>query len=97
MYELVMYRMFGIDYYDAVLYAGSMYEKGIREIESLRNIKRKELVSVGSVYLDSMLKRVNQKKECIDEDQEEIVTVLFAPTWGEALLLTVMAIGFCMP
>lgn len=87
MYELVMYRMFGIDYYDAVLYAGSMYEKGIREIESLRNIKRKELVSVGSVYLDSMLKRVNQKKECIDEDQEEIVTVLFAPTWGESSTL----------
>lgn len=87
MYELVMYRMFGIDYYDAVLYAGSMYEKGIREIENLRNIKRKELVSVGSVYLDSMLKRVNKKKESIDEDQEEIVTVLFAPTWGESSTL----------
>ena len=40
------YRMFGMDYYDAVLLTGAFQEKYIRRLEELRGLPEKELLVV---------------------------------------------------
>lgn len=80
--EMTGYRMFGIDYYDAVLLTGEFQERDIRMLESVRKLKPKEMVVVGSTYMDAMKKRVEQSKM----EQREI-TVLVAPSWGESSIL----------
>lgn len=81
------YRMFGMDYYDAVLLTGAFQEKYIRQLEELRGLPQKELLVVGSTYMDAM-------KEKLDEAQKRTVetterkTVLLAPSWGESGILS---------
>lgn len=73
------YRMFGTDYYDAFLTSGNHQEKVIRKLESLRNLKSKEVVCTGSTYLDSM----KQRKESLPEiPKNKKPVVLVAPSWG---------------
>lgn len=75
------YRMFGTDYYDAFLTSGSHQEKVIRQLEKLRNLKAKEVVCVGSTYLDSM----KTKKDSLaaeNKAKNEKPVVLVAPSWG---------------
>lgn len=84
------YRMFGIDHYDTILISGSYQEKELRELENMRNLKPRELVTTGVTYLDAMLERYNNEK---DEDSSnggssDTKTVLLAPTWGETAILT---------
>ena len=56
------YRMFGLDYYDAVLLSGDFQEKYIRILEEKRGLPAKETVTVGCPYLDAMLER--REAEC---------------------------------
>ena len=49
--DLSMYRMFGIDYYDAILTSGMYQEEQVREMEALRELPPKEIVMVGVVYM----------------------------------------------
>ena len=83
--EPVTYRMFGIDYYDAALLSGDFQKDYIHAIEGQRNIKKKELVTVGCTYLDSMKKRLseNQKPEA-----NKNPVILLAPSWGETSILS---------
>ena len=55
--EITLYRMFGIDYYDSILYSGEFQANDIRALEKLRNLPEKELVEGGIPYLDEMAKR----------------------------------------
>jgi len=55
--DAAMYRMFGVDYYDAVLLTGEYQGVQIRELERLRNLPAKELPVVGLSYMDSMRAR----------------------------------------
>ena len=80
--ELLGYRMFGMDFYDAVLLSGHFQEKYIRALEEMRNTKKKELVVVGSTYLDHKAAILEQTKESSRTDDEK-VSVLLAPSWGE--------------
>ena len=82
------YRMFGMDYYDAVLLTGQFQEKYIRKLEELRGLPSKELLVVGSTYMDVM----KGKLEAYQCGQEKVVqkrrTILLAPSWGESSILS---------
>ncbi|MCR5650729.1 MAG: CDP-glycerol glycerophosphotransferase family protein [Lachnospiraceae bacterium] len=78
--QAVGYRMFGIDFYDAVLTTGPLAVKYIRLLEEMREIRQKELQICGCTYMDEMLKR----KEAAKKPESREKTVLLAPTWGKS-------------
>ena len=82
-YDLSLYRMYGLDFYDAVLMTGPFQTDAIRKLETIRNWTRKELKVVGMPYMDTMLARVRNEKKA----EDGIPTVLLAPTWGPSSLL----------
>ena len=92
-YDLTTYRMFGLDYYDAVLLAGSFQEAPVRKIEQERNLPEKELPVAGMPYLDEMLKRKKEEeaqtegKAAGEKPPEATKTVLLAPSWGKSAIL----------
>ena len=59
--DATMYRMFGIDYYDAVLLTGEYQQDQIRELERLRDLPAKELPVVGLSYMDAMKARLDER------------------------------------
>ena len=75
--DATSYRLFGLDYFDSVLLSGEYQIKGIRELESLRNIQKKELRVVGCPYLDVL----SEKVKGVPKDNT-VFTVLIAPSWG---------------
>lgn len=77
------YRMFGMDYYNAVLLTGAFQEKYIRKLEELRNLPAKELVVAGSTYMDALKEKLDAKT-----GTKEGKTVLLVPSWGESSILT---------
>lgn len=50
--EMTTYRMFGIDYYDALLLSGQFQIDDTRDLEALRKLPAKELVLTGSPFMD---------------------------------------------
>lgn len=83
--DITLYRMFGIDYYDALLLSGDYQCEDIRELERIRNLPAKELVKVGIPYMDEMAARL---KKC-EPLPEHPRTVLLAPSWGSSALFGV--------
>lgn len=85
--EAVLYRMFGLDYYDAILATGTVEEGYIRRIEELRGIKKKEIQIVGLTYFDTLVerKRAEDTKREVNADAQkcENKKVLLAPSWGD--------------
>lgn len=77
--EITLYRMFGIDYYDAILLSGDYQINDIRALEELRNLPQKELVKVGIPYMDEMAKRMENAPAVTEHER----TVLLAPSWGD--------------
>ena len=84
--DVTLYRMFGVDYYDALLISGDYQEKQIRDLEGLRNLPAKEIVKVGIPYMDEMLARF-KKNPTINKIDGKI-TVLLAPSWGPSAILS---------
>ena len=82
--DATMYRLFGIDYFDSVLLSGDYQKKDIITLEKQRNIKAKELVTVGCPYLDTL----NDKIQSIQKEKNHNFTVLVSPSWGKSSLLT---------
>lgn len=83
--DITLYRMFGIDYYDAVLLSGAYQVRQLRELEALRGLPKRELVTVGIPYMDEMAKRVRRSGPAPEHPR----TVLLAPSWGKSALLSV--------
>ena len=83
--EITMYRMFGIDYYDAILLSGDYQIEDVRNLEKLRNLPEKELVKVGIPYMDKMAERFQQ----VGPAPEHPRTVLLAPSWGKSAIFSV--------
>ena len=73
-----MYRMFGLDFYDAVAVSGEYQIKQIREIEKKHNAKAKELPMLGLPHMDALLHRL----ESVEPLPAGETTVLLAPSWG---------------
>jgi len=78
--EITRYRMFGIDYYDAVLLSGDHQVRDLRNLEELRKLPARELLKVGIPYMDVMLERYRE----VGPAPEHPRTVLLAPTWGKS-------------
>lgn len=87
--DITLYRMFGIDYYDAILLSGA-YQKGqIRRLEAQRDLPAKDLEIVGIPYMDKMLRRLqtaNAGKAVVGQDPAQR-TILLAPSWGPSAIL----------
>ena len=83
--EITLYRMFGIDYYDAILLSGEYQAQDIRNLEKLRELPEKELVKVGIPYMDKMIARLESEGPAPDHER----TVLLAPSWGQSAIFSV--------
>ena len=81
--EVVAYRMFGIDYYDAVLLSGEYQVQDVRALEKLRGLPEKELVKIGIPYMDEMARRLRDAGPTPPHKR----TVLLAPSWGKSAIL----------
>lgn len=77
-----LYRMFGLDFYDTILGPGKFVEKAVRELESKRNLPKKECVVVGSTYIDNLENKVHNEIKTNNKD-----VILLAPSWGKSSLL----------
>lgn len=82
--NISLYRMFGTDYYDALLLSGEHQEKQCRDLEKLRHLPSKEIKQVGITYLDELKKRLDSTFIC----RNEVTTVLLAPSWGPSGILS---------
>lgn len=83
--EIILYRMFGIDYYDGILLSGEYQVRDIRNLEKLRGLPKKELVKIGIPYMDEMAARLAK----VGPAPEHPRTVLLAPSWGQSAILSV--------
>lgn len=83
--DITLYRMFGIDYYDAILLSGEYQVNQIRALEKLRDLPAKELVKVGIPYMDEMVKRLKDVGPMAEHER----TVLLAPSWGDSAIFGV--------
>lgn len=83
--DIILYRMFGLDYYDAVLLSGSYQADQIRALEALRKLPEKDLRLVGIPYMDEMAARLAAEGPAPDHPR----TVLLAPSWGPSALFGV--------
>ena len=82
--DVTLYRMFGIDYYDALLLSGEYQMRQIRELERLRKLPEKELSLVGLTYFDAMRDRLTRSEPLPGHP----TTVLLAPSWGDSAILS---------
>lgn len=87
--DITLYRMFGIDYYDAILLSGDHQVRDIRMLEKMRGLPAKELIKVGIPYMDEMVFKL--RKTILDDKHPR--TVLLAPSWGKSALFTVYGGG----
>lgn len=83
--EITLYRMFGIDYYDAIMLSGEYQARDVRNLENLRQLPEKELVKIGIPYMDEMAARYNR----VGPAPEHPRTVLLAPSWGQSAIFSV--------
>ncbi len=82
--DITTYRMFGLDYYDAVLCVNSVQKKQIERLEKIRNINNKELEVVGCTYFD----RLNNQLKKAQHKRNDVPVVLVAPSWGKSAILS---------
>ncbi len=81
--DATCYRLFGIDWFDSILLSGEYQKKDIRELEKIRSLPEKELIVVGSTYLDYYNSKIND----LPKEEDHVFTVLIAPSWGPGALL----------
>lgn len=85
--EMTTYRMFGIDYYDALLLSGKFQMDDIRDLEKIRNLPAKELVLTGSPFMDEKRIKFNERSDDSAKADSDSRTVLLAPSWGKSSIL----------
>lgn len=86
--EIAGYRMFGTDYYDALLLSGEYQVRDVRYLESIRNLPEKEIVKIGIPYLDDMYARLHKAQNADIKSGKKERTVLLAPSWGKSAILS---------
>ena len=82
--DVTGYRMFGVDYYDAILLSGEYQARDVRQLEKMRGLPPKELVIVGIPYMDEMVRRLKENSETPPHER----TVLLAPSWGDSAIFS---------
>ena len=78
--EVAGYRMFGVDFYDALLLSGEYQARDVRALEALRGEPAKEIEFIGVPYLDELAARLAEAPPLPPSEHPR--TVLLAPTWG---------------
>lgn len=88
--EMTTYRMFGIDYYDALLLSGQFQIDDTRDLEEIRKLPAKELVLTGSPFMDEKARKFKARLASSEtsSDQNDTRTVLLAPSWGTSSILS---------
>lgn len=81
--DLILYRMFGVDYYDSVLVNGQFQIDDIKRMEKLRNLPEKDCQIVGLTYFDQLKNRLKTASKI----ENKTPVVLVAPSWGPSSLL----------
>ena len=82
--DLTLYRMFGIDFYDAILTSGEYQIDQLRALEKKRDLPQKEMVMTGLPFLDEMKKRL----EAVGNVKNVNPKVLLAPSWGPSAIFS---------
>ena len=82
--ELLVYRMFGLDFYDSILLTGDFQADYIRRMEEMRKLPAKELFTVGYPPLDEQKIRLNSIRSNVSKE----TTILVAPSWGTSGILS---------
>ena len=77
------YHLYGLDYYDSVLCDADFQIPLIRKIERKRDLPQKELIVVGSTYMDYY----EECRKNLKTEEKKEITVLIAPSWGQFNLL----------
>jgi hypothetical protein len=86
--DATSYRLFGLDYFDSVLLSGEYQKDHVRKLERLRGLPAKDLVVVGSTYLDVLESRISTIPAENADGSEKPFTVLVAPSWGAGAILS---------
>ena len=81
------YRMFGVDFYDAVLLTGEFQGENIRKLEKLRNLPAKETVVTGCTYMDGLKEKLDNLKKLDKTNDNKEKLILLAPSWGPSSIL----------
>lgn len=83
--DALIYRYFAFDFFDTVMCSGKYQIESIRELESIRKTKSKELLQTGLTYFDVL----KEKKEILEKNiiKNSKKTILVAPTWKEYSIL----------
>ncbi|MCR5401540.1 MAG: CDP-glycerol--glycerophosphate glycerophosphotransferase, partial [Treponema sp.] len=81
--DATTYRLFGLDFFDSVLLTGDYQGEDIKLLENMRNIPKKDLITVGCPYLDVYKELISS----IPEEENHPFTVLVSPSWGKSGLL----------
>lgn len=89
--DITLYKMFGLDFYDAVLLSGQYQVDQIRRLEAARGIPPKELKMSGIPYMDKMKERLERTANSSDKKEP---VILLAPSWGTNGILTVYGSAF---
>lgn len=71
------YEKYALSFYDVILTVGPFQDKGIRELDLLRNLPPKKYYPAGCTYYDFMLRELNNLKRTTNS-----FAVLYAPSWG---------------
>ena len=74
------YRMFGLDFYDAVLTASDFQLAEMRMVEKKRKLPPKEAKVVGLTYFDVLAEKLKNA----DKPQNSNKVILLAPSWGKS-------------
>ncbi|MBR1796735.1 MAG: CDP-glycerol glycerophosphotransferase family protein [Clostridiales bacterium] len=82
----IFYRMFGVDYFDALLLSAEHQRQEIRKLEELRKLPAKDIQLVGLTYLDEMKKRLDSHP--VSKNTSGKPVVILAPSWGPSGILS---------
>lgn len=85
--DATLYKRYGLDYFDSVLLSGDYQKDDIRYLEKLRGLPEKQLVTVGSPYLDVLAEKISAAEEQSSKEKKGF-TVLVSPSWGSSGLLS---------
>ncbi|MCT7523248.1 CDP-glycerol glycerophosphotransferase family protein [Aliarcobacter cryaerophilus] len=83
--DTLMYKYFSFDFFDTVMCSGKYQIESIKELETIRKTKPKELLETGLTYFDVLKERKEELEKTVVKNNKK--TILVAPTWKDGNLL----------
>jgi hypothetical protein len=77
--DISVYRKNSLDHYDSVILAGDFQREAIRDLEQLRGLHSKSLVSLGLPYLDDLY----SNRPLFEPSVGDRTTILIGSSWGQ--------------